>query len=290
VTALTAFYDKVVSDLAGCEPAFALSYIRDAAIEFFQRSRTWREPSAPITLKYAAISGITKANPGVVTATGHPFANGESVLLANVGGMVQVNGYLFTVASAAANTFALGVDTSTFGTFTSGGDAAQAAVLVASPTAGAVISDVTDGANYYGRQVDPLAVLELKERYGAMWRHLIGEPRTVHMTDEAGTCRFVPAPGETLRNFVQLELALKPAQDATTLPDAIYDRYREDIEFGARAKLRALPDKPWSNAEVAMALEAEFNRRISLARNRVMRSRTRGPITAVPVSFETPDW
>lgn len=66
------------------------------------------------------ITGITKAMPGVVTATGHGLANGDYVFL-TVNGMRQVNDSAFRVANIAANTFELeGVDTTAFDTFTSG--------------------------------------------------------------------------------------------------------------------------------------------------------------------------
>ena len=68
------------------------------------------------------ITGITKANPGVVTATGHGFANGDQVYISGVVGMTQVNNRRFTVAGAAANTFQLsGVNTTGYTTYTSGG-------------------------------------------------------------------------------------------------------------------------------------------------------------------------
>lgn len=68
------------------------------------------------------ITGITKANPAVVTAANHGFTNGESVVIAQVEGMTQVNNLMFTVAGATTNTFQLsGVDSSAYGTYTGQG-------------------------------------------------------------------------------------------------------------------------------------------------------------------------
>lgn len=73
------------------------------------------------------ISGLTNANPGVVTSTAHGNANGTIVLIEAVGGMVQVNNRAFVVANQAANSFELkGVDTTAlqgYGVYTSGGTA-----------------------------------------------------------------------------------------------------------------------------------------------------------------------
>lgn len=72
------------------------------------------------------VSGITKANPGVVTATAHGFSNGDRVILSSVGGMTEVNNRQFVVANVTANTFELsGVNTSSYSTYTSGGTVAS---------------------------------------------------------------------------------------------------------------------------------------------------------------------
>lgn len=66
------------------------------------------------------ISGITKASPGVVTATAHGLANGDYVYL-SVQGMHQLDGRVCRIANVATNTFELeGIDTSSFDTFSSG--------------------------------------------------------------------------------------------------------------------------------------------------------------------------
>lgn len=66
------------------------------------------------------VSGITKANPGVATATSHGLANGDVVVLAAVG-MTELDGQIVRVAGVTTNTFELeGIDTTGFGTFTSG--------------------------------------------------------------------------------------------------------------------------------------------------------------------------
>ena len=53
------------------------------------------------------ITGITKANPGVVTAAGHGLANGDKVHIHSVTGMTEINDQLYKVANKADNTFEL---------------------------------------------------------------------------------------------------------------------------------------------------------------------------------------
>ncbi len=83
------------------------------------------------------ITGITKANPGVVTvsaATG--LSNGDEIFIWNVGGMTEVNNRAYKVKNLSGSTFQLedwwgdgdvttAVNTSSFGTYTSGGSVSE---------------------------------------------------------------------------------------------------------------------------------------------------------------------
>lgn len=69
-----------------------------------------------------AISGITNANPCVLTATAHGLSNGDSVYLRGIIGTTELNQKIFTVANKTTNTFELsGIDSTDYGTYLSGG-------------------------------------------------------------------------------------------------------------------------------------------------------------------------
>jgi hypothetical protein len=66
------------------------------------------------------ITGITKANPAVVTATAHGLSNGDYVYL-SVQGMYQLDAKVVRVANVATNTFECeGVNSTSYATFSSG--------------------------------------------------------------------------------------------------------------------------------------------------------------------------
>lgn len=79
---------------------------------------TIKQPQANQT-----ITGITNANPAVVTLSAPPtFSNGDYVLITGVVGMTQVNNVTFIVANIAGNTFELqGIDSSAYGVYGGGG-------------------------------------------------------------------------------------------------------------------------------------------------------------------------
>ena len=106
------------------------------------------------TTEAGSISAATKANPGKVTVTGHNFKEGQQVTISSVSGMTQLNGNVYTVRNPGTNDFELydtdgttSVDTSGFGTYTSGGTAAHGVVIVSSVNgefvAGETITDET---------------------------------------------------------------------------------------------------------------------------------------------------
>ena len=84
----------------------------------------------------AAITNISQATPGVVTAPGHGRSNGDRVKTTGVVGMTEVNDKLFTVAGVAGDDFNLtdaeGVNVATggYGAWTSGGTVALAVGIV----------------------------------------------------------------------------------------------------------------------------------------------------------------
>lgn len=85
--------------------------------------------NALVTLTAQDVTGITQANPAVLTYSGaDTYANGDRVVISGVLGMTQVNNREFTVANvnAGANTFELsGVDSTAYDAYVSGGTVAE---------------------------------------------------------------------------------------------------------------------------------------------------------------------
>ena len=114
-------------------------------------------PTAPIT-------GASKANPCVITSVGHPFSNGQQVRISDVLGMVELNGVTATVANKTANTYELaGVNSTAFGTYTSGGIAKQVVTSVSglSHLALETVRIFADGAQQGDAQVNGAGAVTL---------------------------------------------------------------------------------------------------------------------------------
>lgn len=68
------------------------------------------------------VTGITQANPAVVTATAHGLTTGQKTTLRSVVGMTEVNDLNFTVTVSDVDTYSLdGIDSTAYTAYTSGG-------------------------------------------------------------------------------------------------------------------------------------------------------------------------
>ena len=78
--------------------------------------------AVPVAETIRSVGGITQTNPAVVTSSSHGFSNGETVYIAGVIGMGEVNARTFVVANAATDTFELSdTDASEWSAYQSGG-------------------------------------------------------------------------------------------------------------------------------------------------------------------------
>lgn len=130
------------------QASFTVTYI----LEFGNGYIRFFNNGSPVLETAKAVTGITQANPGVVTSAGHGYSNGDWYYLANVGGMTQVNGGYYIVSGATANTFQLvdtngnGVNTTAYGAYTAGGTVARVYTL-ASPYTSADLSQIKFAQN-----------------------------------------------------------------------------------------------------------------------------------------------
>jgi len=125
------------------------------------------------------IVGVTKANPGVVTTKGpHGLTTDKSVVLPGVGGMVELTAR-YTITVITPTTFSIGVDTTLYTTYTSGGSVAFASLtstlgndgqIILGGAAGTVetyikdsVTDVLSGGGSYDLElITPTPVFDVK--------------------------------------------------------------------------------------------------------------------------------
>lgn len=72
------------------------------------------EAGQPILGAALSGSGVSQANPAVVTVAGHGYSTGDYVLLLGTTGMLQISGFVFQITVTGANTFTIPLNTSGF--------------------------------------------------------------------------------------------------------------------------------------------------------------------------------
>lgn len=302
MTNYTTFYDELMPRIPGLNPgAFAINKIREAAIEFFRRTRVHRVDLAiPISLKWARVVGVTNANPAVVTTdVAHDFQSGDVVLINNVVGMPEINNVLYIVASPTSTTFQLnGIDSTAFAVFSGNGQASLPIYTVIPPVSNAIISDVVSGRFNQNLGVSPLPIFpssglnpltkksaEELDVIRPGWRgEISGAPIYMHMFD-ATRVRFAPGPGQVWKNAISMTVALEPSAVSVDMDDNMFNRYYLQIAKGAAAKLLQMPNSPWSNDKKGIDYQQDFDTEISKARIFAEKGRMRGISVANPRSF-----
>ena len=106
---------------------FTFSTEQTYVLEFGNQYIRFFKDDGQITEGNKTISGITAANPAVVTSSSHGYSNGDFVNISGVVGMTEVNGKTFKVADKTTNTFELqnvdgtDINSSSFTAYSSGG-------------------------------------------------------------------------------------------------------------------------------------------------------------------------
>ena len=88
------------------------------------------------------VTNITKANPGVVTTDlNHNYVTGQQILINDIVGMTELNNFSLIATVTGNKTFSIGVDTSSFNAYVSGG--------IVTPSLRNVVVDINDFPDTY---------------------------------------------------------------------------------------------------------------------------------------------
>ena len=104
---------RLIPFIFSTEQAYVLEFGENYVRKFANR--------AAVSTLVGTPTAVTKANPGVITLASHGLSTGNKALLLDIGGMVELRNREVTVTVVDPNTFSIGIDTSSYTTFTSGG-------------------------------------------------------------------------------------------------------------------------------------------------------------------------
>lgn len=114
---------------------FQFSTVQSYMLEFGNLYMRVFKDGGRVTESDKAITAITQANPGVVTAVAHGYTAGDWVYISGIVGMTRLNGRIFRVGTTTTDTFQLkdvdgnNVNTSALTAYSSGGTSAKVYTL-----------------------------------------------------------------------------------------------------------------------------------------------------------------
>jgi hypothetical protein len=122
---------------------------------------------------------------------------------------------------------------------------------------------VVSAVVFDGEPLAPASPRALARKFGD-WKTRRGTPQ--HYTSQAlGTLLIVPGPAASAAGAIEIEAVVKPADDAATIDDDLFQRYRLDLAAGMKGKLMAMSERPWTNAKMAAVYLAQFEAAVNAA-------------------------
>lgn len=100
-------------------------------------------------------------------------------------------------------------------------------------------------------EIKPKTEQELERIYGPTWLRQSGDPLyRLHRGDQSEVV-LVPTPDTSVAASLQFTLVLKPARDATRLPEFLVESHWQALSSGALAILQAQPNVEWRDVDRA---------------------------------------
>lgn len=129
------------------------------------------------------------------------------------------------------------------------------------------------------------APIDALNSYSQYWPDLTSTESSAYTQKKPDTIIVFPTPDTALTAGLRVELILRPTQDSTGLVDWVATRYRRALAAGVKARLMAMPDRPWSRPEHAANYGAEYVSARGLAEVDVNRSLVRSALSVRPRRF-----
>jgi hypothetical protein len=129
---------------------------------------------------------------------------------------------------------------------------------------------------YNGVQIDPATEDDLAALY-TNWNTETGTPK-FYLQQVLEKLILCPIPDEDLADAITALVSVRPSLDATDIDDAIFDKYVEEIAWGAKARLFAMPNTDWFSPDGAAYNKRLFESCIARVAVLVDKGHTRAPL------------
>ncbi len=124
----------------------------------------------------------------------------------------------------------------------------------------------------------PKSIEQLTRIYRSTnWNTLGGNPY-YYFRPSSQEIQLVPYPQVTEAGKIRIRAALTPSRTSTGVRSEIYERFLEDIAYGARARLYNTPNQPYYDLKTSLIYLKRFNDVIADVRTQVNKGLTRASV------------
>lgn len=123
-----------------------------------------------------------------------------------------------------------------------------------------------------GEIIRPASVDQLDDV--SLYQRVLKTSRTYDMIS-ASRLQLGWEPDADLTSGLEVRAALRPSSSADGADTTIYEEWHEDIAAGAKARLMMMPNKNWTNPQLAMYYQNMFDAGIGEAKAVIGKGRTR---------------
>lgn len=127
-----------------------------------------------------------------------------------------------------------------------------------------------------GKELEPTNEDDLTALF-PRWQTETGTPRR-YLTDDPSQIILAPVPDTKIPNGLVVTVALQPTRTSTTFPTWIWSRYFDALAAGAKARLMAMPGKPWTSPQLFQLYRGQFEAAMAGAKVESLKSLSRGPL------------
>ncbi|MGD9171152.1 MAG: hypothetical protein PVI97_13975 [Candidatus Thiodiazotropha sp.] len=149
------------------------------------------------------------------------------------------------------------------------------------PTGCRLIS--VDRARFDGSKLSATSEAEM-DRLVPGWDEESGTP-THYLLDGLATIVLYRKPEQMGIDALEVRQVLMVTDDATEIDDDFFDLYHDAVTAGAKARLLAIPKKPWANLALSGTFRDQFEQEMATARVRAEKGNVKRSLRVSPVRF-----
>ncbi|CAG2132522.1 phage adaptor protein [Cupriavidus numazuensis] len=127
-----------------------------------------------------------------------------------------------------------------------------------------------------GKELPPSNETDVTARY-PRWQTEAGTPKC-YLTDDPSQIILAPVPDTKIPGGLVVTVALQPTRTSTTFPTWIWSRYFDGLAAGAKARLMAMPGKPWTSPQLFQLYRGQFEAAMAGAKVESLKSLSRGAL------------